>query len=198
MGEQIQTRGYKCVDRNFTPPVEKYGQAAHAMFFARTDEKLWGKFPYKALVNMHLRFDGKLGFPGGMIDKGENVETALNREISEEMGEGNPILSDQDWTCSYYSPRDTLLLHFYCKEVDKAEFLLIEKRGQTAKEFGVEILGLLRVPLYTRPHREGGLPQFLKHNFVGNSRENLLKTLLEKGVLGETDVSKALKASYKK
>jgi 8-oxo-dGTP pyrophosphatase MutT (NUDIX family) len=29
----------------------------------------------RALVNMHLRFDGKLGFPGGLVEDGEDIET---------------------------------------------------------------------------------------------------------------------------
>ena len=31
--------------------------------------QLWDSLPLRALVNMHLRFDGRLGFPGGLIDK---------------------------------------------------------------------------------------------------------------------------------
>ena len=42
-----------------------------------------------------------LGFPGGHIDKGEHIETALNREILEEMGEGNPVILEKDWSCQY-------------------------------------------------------------------------------------------------
>ncbi len=30
---------------------------------------------------LNFRFDGKIGFPGGLIDPGENTETGLNREI---------------------------------------------------------------------------------------------------------------------
>ena len=68
-----------------------------------------------------VRFDGRLGFPGGLLDPGESIETALNRfkkrkrfakvthsysnrEISEEMGEGNPPISSDDWLNSSYSP----------------------------------------------------------------------------------------------
>ena len=29
-------------------------------------------------IQMQMRFDGKLGFPGGLIDPGENVVTGLN------------------------------------------------------------------------------------------------------------------------
>ena len=34
---------------------------------------------------MQMRFDGKIGFPGGLIDPGENVVTGLNRELVEEI-----------------------------------------------------------------------------------------------------------------
>ena len=37
------------------------------------------------MANMWLdRFDGRLGFPGGLIDPGENVEEGLNREVKGE------------------------------------------------------------------------------------------------------------------
>jgi len=182
------------VEKHFEPSGdEKYRRAAHAMFFARTEEKLWDKHPYLALVNMHLRFDGRLGFPGGLLDPGESIETALNREIAEEMGEGNPAVSTDDWLNSSYCPSQRLLMHFYCKEVTKDEFLKIEKRGLAAKEYGVEILGLMRVPLYTRQRNRGGLPMFLKNHFAGNARGNLLLALKTRGVLEETYINEALK-----
>jgi len=34
---------------------------------------------------MQMRFDGKLGFPGGMIDQGEDVLPGMNRELVEEL-----------------------------------------------------------------------------------------------------------------
>ena len=96
-----------------------------------------------------------LGFPGGHIDKGEHIETALNREILEEMGEGNPVILEKDWSCQY-SPKEKLLVHFYCKEVDRTEVLELKKRGRSAKEYDFEILGLIRVLLYTRKINYGG------------------------------------------
>ena len=42
------------------------------------------------MVYVHVdRFDGRLGFPGGLVDPGENVEEGLNREVKGEL----PIVS---------------------------------------------------------------------------------------------------------
>ena len=37
---------------------------------------------------LQLRFDGLLGFPGGLVDPGENVVKGLNRELQEEINLG--------------------------------------------------------------------------------------------------------------
>lgn len=37
-------------------------------------------------LQMQLRFDGTFGFPGGLMHRGEDVVTGLNREVSEEIG----------------------------------------------------------------------------------------------------------------
>ena len=63
---------YISVEKDYKPNDIKYREAAHVMFFARTKRKLWDKLPYGAFINMHLRFDGRLGFPGGLIDKVDN------------------------------------------------------------------------------------------------------------------------------
>ena len=34
---------------------------------------------------MHLRFDGTLGFPGGLIDENEDILDGLHRELREEI-----------------------------------------------------------------------------------------------------------------
>ena len=46
---------------------------------------------------MQMRFDGTLGFPGGLVDAGEDPVQGLNREMHEEIGLQvgfNPFTSD--------------------------------------------------------------------------------------------------------
>jgi hypothetical protein len=38
---------------------------------------------HRALVNMHLRFDGKLGFPGGLVETEEDEETGKYCTVAE-------------------------------------------------------------------------------------------------------------------
>ena len=42
---------------------------------------------------MQMRFDGTLGFPGGVVDEGESPEEAVSRELSEELGNGSLPIS---------------------------------------------------------------------------------------------------------
>ena len=46
----------------------------------------------------------------------------------------------------------------------------------TATSWGEEVLGVVRVPLYTLPNRLG-LPSFLNHQFIGTTRQQLLAGL---------------------
>jgi len=181
---------YVLVGKDFPMP-DGVRAAAFVFIYARTTEKLWDQWPQKALVSMHLRFDGKIGFPGGMIEPGENMEVGVNRELKEELG-SELQLKDTDWMFAHYSKNHSIVCHFYTKEVSVESFVAIEKTGLSAKEFGIEVLGSVRVPLYQRK-RNGGLPQFLKNNFAGNAREQLLKCLVMKNILTEEEVAEAVK-----
>ena len=61
-------------------------EAAHCMFWSKTNTKTVHDTPVKALVMLQMRFDGLIGFPGGLVDAGEDVVTGLNRELEEELG----------------------------------------------------------------------------------------------------------------
>jgi len=64
-------------------------RAAHCAFWCKPETKTLRDTPIKALLMMQLRFDGLLGFPGGLIDAGENILEGLNRELREEMALDN-------------------------------------------------------------------------------------------------------------
>ena len=42
------------------------------------------------LLLCHGRFDGTFGFPGGVIDSGEDLVSGVNRELAEEIGDETP------------------------------------------------------------------------------------------------------------
>ena len=42
-------------------------------------------------LQMHLRFDGYLGFPGGTIEPNETVIDGVSREVQEEVAIGQSI-----------------------------------------------------------------------------------------------------------
>jgi len=178
------------------PPAPKGARVgAHVMFFARTKTIFWETYKNRALINMQMRFDGQIGFPGGFIDEGEDLITGLNREVEEEIGTGIPKVVAEDWICSHYSPLINIVLHFYCKEVTEERFLKIEENSRIAREYGIEVLGNLRVPLYTMSNKNGGLPQFLKNNLCGNTKQQLLMSLHKKEILSIEEIRKAVAES---
>ena len=157
---------------------------AHVLIWARTETRLFGKHPMRALALMTLRFDGTFGFPGGYIDDGETIEEGLSRELREEIGldPAQLVITPEDQLCSHLVTNhhghqgSNLCLHFFVKEVTEEFYLSIEKNILGAAEYGLETLGITRVPLYTLSN-ERGFPGFLKNSFVGNSKEQLIKAL---------------------
>ncbi|TSM04886.1 U8 snoRNA-decapping enzyme [Bagarius yarrelli] len=168
--------------------------ACHILLYADSKAKLFGKIPIKHIVLMQMRFDGLLGFPGGLVDPSvESLEAGLSRELQEELGAAVPVTSD-DYVYSHLSsspPR--LVLHFYSKKLKEAELLELERAAvATAVDHGFEVLGLTRVPLYTL-RNGGGLPWFLSHSFISNSRAQLLDELRRLDLVSPQNLEKAVK-----
>lgn len=44
-----------------------YHHSAHAFLWCKNDKKLWG-YDLRGSILMQMRFDGSIGFPGGLID----------------------------------------------------------------------------------------------------------------------------------
>ena len=164
---------------------------------------------------MQVRFDGMLGFPGGMVDKGETPAQAVTREFNEEVGcsEGLVTMTTEDHVCTHYSHHTRLCLHFFAKEVSSELYLNIERCPQSASHWGIEVgvlftctlthahththtqvFGVVRVPLYTLPNGLG-LPGFLRNAFIGNSRCQLGLSLVRRGMLTQQEWEAALQTS---
>lgn len=101
------------------------------------------------ISQMQLRFDGRFGFPGGFVDDGEDLETAINREIVEELGNtSEPVnINKDDYIISHLyeehvaelNKTKKLCLHFFTKKVPLEQFLELEKRRPDAPNLGFEV-----------------------------------------------------------
>lgn len=60
------------------------------------------------------------------------------------------------------------------------------------------MLGTVRIPLYTLGDHVRGLPVFLKHNFIGCSRDQLLAALTLLNILTPEEIQLALDADKHK
>ncbi|XP_051907776.1 U8 snoRNA-decapping enzyme isoform X2 [Hippocampus zosterae] len=156
----------------------------------------------KVCFLMQMRFDGLLGFPGGFVDQSqESLEAGLCRELQEELGVALSI-SEDDHVDARHAPgtapcSPSLITHFYVKKLTEEQIKEVEQASaSTARDHGQEVLGMVRVPLYTTKNG-GGLSSFLSHAFIGNARTQLLNSLLRLHLLAPEDLHKALKHSIK-
>lgn len=90
---------------------------------------------------MQMRFDGYLGFPGGLVDKGEDSVAALNRELKEEMDLDlkKYSVSEINYVVSHFSRSQNLCLNFYALEVPLQDLINIERQSLLARDFGTEV-----------------------------------------------------------
>lgn len=90
---------------------------------------------------MQMRFDGTLGFSGGMVDEGESYEMCCTRECCEELGvcPSEVTITTDDHIISHYSDETHFCLHFYAKEVPLDVFKSIERKAPSSKDWGDEV-----------------------------------------------------------
>uniref|UniRef100_A0A667HJQ5 U8 snoRNA-decapping enzyme n=1 Tax=Lynx canadensis TaxID=61383 RepID=A0A667HJQ5_LYNCA len=130
---------------------------------------------------MQMRFDGRLGFPGGLVNlQDTSLEAGLNRELIEELGEAvaDFRVERADYRSSHAGSGPHVVAHFYAKRLTLEQLVAVEMGATRAKDHGLEVLGLVRVPLYTLRDGVGGLPAFLENSFIGTAREQLLEAAL--------------------
>lgn len=90
---------------------------------------------------MQMRFDGYIGFPGGLVDPGEDDVTSLNRELREEINldTSKHQVSLSDFIISHYNKKTGIGLHFYALEMSLEELHEVEIRSLQAKDHGSEV-----------------------------------------------------------
>ncbi|XP_076596741.1 U8 snoRNA-decapping enzyme [Chaetodon auriga] len=174
--------------------------ACHVMLYSDTKTQLFGRIPIRHIILMQMRFDGLLGFPGGLVNPSEEtLEAGLSRELSEELGVALPISVD-DHVDSCRAPASSpssshLITHFYVKKMEEEQIREVEKAAaSTATDHGQEVLGMVRIPLYTMKGG-GGLASFLSHSFIGNARSQLVDSLLRFNLITLEELHKALTQS---
>lgn len=153
----------------------------------------------------------------------ETLEAGLSRELHEEVGVAVPVGVDNHISSCLSPSCPRLITHFYIKKMTESELIELEKAAvTTATDHGLEVealdlldlkiysfhmrvnallcnflvcfqvLGMVRVPLYFLKNG-GGLPYFLSHTFISNSRAQLLSALQHCRLLSRGELEKAVK-----
>ncbi|XP_060036254.1 U8 snoRNA-decapping enzyme isoform X1 [Erinaceus europaeus] len=135
----------------------EWRHACHAMLYAPEPGKLFGRIPLRYAVLMQMRFDGRLGFPGGFVDvhKG-SLEDGLNRELAEELGDAASgfRVERSDYRSSHAAasaPR--VVAHFYAKLLAREQLLAVERAAPHARDHGLEFCPTITV--VTRATKNG-------------------------------------------
>jgi len=188
---------YELVEYDESLSYEGYRHAAHCIVYAIWKSKALETYDTKAAVQMQIRSDGYIGFPGGMINEGESCIDGLNRELEEELNLdlSKYRVTDSERVFSHLCKKKKLVLHFYAKEVPLQSFRDIEIKALDAQDFNQEVFGNCRVPLFTMEDGYNGLPAYLNNNFIGNAKHQLLLTLAKKNILQEDEIHKAMKTA---
>uniref|UniRef100_A0AAF6ZJ25 U8 snoRNA-decapping enzyme n=1 Tax=Bos taurus TaxID=9913 RepID=A0AAF6ZJ25_BOVIN len=134
--------------------------ACHALLYAPDPGLLFGRIPLRYAVLMQMRFDGRLGFPGGFVDlRDGSLEDGLNRELGEELGEaaGAFRVERADYRSSHAGSRPRVVAHFYTKLLTLEQLTAVEMGAPRARDHGLEV-GPAQDPTPPPPAPEGAGP----------------------------------------
>lgn len=98
--------------------------------------------PRCPLSQMQMRFDGRLGFPGGFVNMQDGgLEAGLNRELTEELGEAvaDFRVERADYRSSHAGPGARIVAHFYAKRLTLQQLVAVEMAAPRAKDHGLEV-----------------------------------------------------------
>lgn len=145
---------------------------------------------------MQLRFDGLLGFPGGIVDEDvkdiESIIDALQREMHEEINFADGILVE-DYFYSYFNTTKQFVSHFFAKEITSEKAEELERTHSQARDFPRESLGLFRVPIgcsneLSSIYLKRFLSNFMQQKFSGNVKNQILHVCEKYKIMGPKDI----------
>ncbi|XP_013373174.1 PREDICTED: protein syndesmos isoform X5 [Chinchilla lanigera] len=156
-----------------------WSHSCHAILYAANPGQLFGRIPMRFSLLMQMRFDGLLGFPGGFVDRRFwSLEDGLNRVLG--LGLGRLRLTEADYLSSHLTEGPHReVAHLYARQLTLEQLHAVEISAVHSRDHGLEVLGLVRVPLYTQKDRVGGFPNFLSNAFVSTAKCQLLFALKE-------------------
>ncbi|HCC07747.1 MAG TPA: hypothetical protein DEP72_06290 [Clostridiales bacterium] len=121
-------------------------------------------------VLMQLRHDGRLGFIGGGIEDGEEIEDGIIREVLEEASYGKiNKINMKKLKTSIFEDKE---IHTYIYDASKEEIEYIMTSQIKAQHFLDESFGFILVPV-TLYQKWGVVDNFLKNIFSGTAKEEL-------------------------
>lgn len=91
---------------------------------------------------MSMRFDGRLGFPGGFVDDNSpTLEEGLSKELLQKLGEGVSTFNivSTDYRSSLIEITSKVVAHFYVKCLTLEQLQAVEAGAPLAKDHGLEV-----------------------------------------------------------
>jgi U8 snoRNA-decapping enzyme len=111
----------------------------------------------RRLMLMQMRTDGRMGFPGGMVDGEESLGEALLRELDEELGYtlNNHFMYTTPFCTHLIAPgsKKELATHLFHKEVSEKDIRDIIKNSTKAVDFISENRGNFLVDVNHYNHK---------------------------------------------
>ncbi|KAM6165155.1 tudor-interacting repair regulator protein isoform 1-T1 [Erethizon dorsatum] len=177
-----------------------WSHSCHAMLYAANPGQLFGRIPMRFSLLMQMRFDGLLGFPGGFVDRRFwSLEDGLNRVLGLGLGLGRLRFTEADYLSSHLTEGPHReVAHLYARQLTLEQLHAVEISAVHSRDHGLEVLGLVRVPLYTQKDRVGGFPNFLSNAFVSTAKCQLLFALKVLNIMPQEKLAEALAAATEK